>query len=161
LSGENISDLISAVKSLASAVADQKNGKNQLKEKRNSTKNVDPQQDSSDASKTTTTSPKKARKVGSRTVEAEAMINHAIDKIIEYNNQEDITHQDKFRVGIGALRTLTGRGDAVIKRVIDSREEEINEHHQTHQLDTYHNSKGNTAPPIDQVIHLDFSDLNL
>jgi galactokinase/mevalonate kinase-like predicted kinase len=83
------------------------------------------------------------------------MINHAIDKIIEHNNQEGIAHQDKYRVGIGGIRKMTRRGDGVIRRVLNSREDEINQHHQTHQLGEYHNSKGNSGPSIEFVIPLD------
>jgi hypothetical protein len=156
LNGKNISDLCSAINLLASTVANQqvalKGLPPQTKAKRNSTKNDPPQQDSSTVPKTQKTS---FSKIDPRTVQAEAMINHAIDKIIEYNNQEGIAHQDKYRVGIGGIRKMTRRGDGVIRRVLNSREDEINQHHQTHKLSEYHNSKGNSVRSIEDVIPLD------
>ena len=95
------------------------------------------------------------RKVSHRTTDAEAIINSAIDKIIEFNNSEDIAHKEKFRIGIGGVRTLTGRGDYIIRRVLDRRQDEIEEHHRSHELSKTHNSKGKTAPSIDEVIEFD------
>jgi hypothetical protein len=154
LSGKNISDLCSAINSLASTVANQqvvdKALATQTKVKSNSIKSDLPQQDSSTVPKT-----RKTSRIDPRTVQAEAMINHAIDKIMEHNNQEDIAHQDKYRVGIGGIRKMTRRGDGVIRRVLNSREDEINQHHQTHKLGEYHNSKGHSVRSIEFVIPLD------
>jgi hypothetical protein len=156
LSGKNISDLCSAINLLASTVANQqvalKGLPPQTKTERNSTKSDQTQQDSSTAEKAQKTS---SSKIDSRTVQAEAMINHAIDKIIEHNNQEGIAHQDKYRIGIGGLRKMTRRGDGVIRRVLNSREDEINAHHQTHKLGEYHNSKGHSVLSIEEIIPLD------
>ena len=97
----------------------------------------------------------KGRKVSQRTIEAEAIINNAIDKIIEFNEQEGITHKEKIRIGIGGVRTLTGRGDNIIRRVLKRRKDELEEHHLHHELSSTHNSKGKTAPSIDEVIEFD------
>lgn len=97
----------------------------------------------------------KGRKVSQRTIDAEAIINNAIDKIIEFNEQEGITHKEKIRIGIGGVRTLTGRGDNIIRRVLKRREDELEEHHLHHELSSTHNSKGKTAPSIDEVIEFD------
>jgi len=97
----------------------------------------------------------KGRKVSQRTIEAEAIINGAIDKIIEFNEQEGITHKEKIRIGIGGVRTLTRRGDNIIRRVLKRREDELEEHHLRHELSSTHNSKGKTAPSIDEVIEFD------
>jgi hypothetical protein len=154
LSGKNISDLCSAINSLASTVANQqvvdKALATQTKVKSNSIKSDLPQQDSSTVPKT-----RKTSRIDPRTVQAEAMINHAIDKIMEHNNQEGVAHQDKYRVGIGGIRKMTRRGDGVIRRVLNTREDEINQHHQTHKLGEHHNSKGNSVLSIEEVIPLD------
>jgi hypothetical protein len=155
LNKQNISDLCAAINSLASTVANQqvfeKGLAPQSKAKRN-TKSDQPQQDSiskPNAQKTANS------KRDHRTEQAEAMINYAIDKIIEHNNLDGIAYQDKYRVGIGAIRKLTGRGDGVIRRVLNSREDEISAHHKIHKLSEYHNSKGNSGPSIEDVISLD------
>ncbi|MEL6930972.1 MAG: protelomerase family protein [Cyanobacteria bacterium J06600_6] len=95
------------------------------------------------------------RKVSQRTIDAEAIINSAIDKIIEFNEQEGIAHKEKIRIGIGGVRTLTGRGDNIIRRVLKRRKNELEEHHRHHELSPTHNSKGKTAPSIDEVIDFD------
>ena len=95
------------------------------------------------------------RKVSQRTIDAEAIINSAIDKIIEFNEQEGITHKEKIRIGIGGVRTLTGRGDNIIRRVLKRRKDELEEHHLRHELSPTHNSKGKTAPSIDEIIDFD------
>ncbi|WP_019503946.1 hypothetical protein [Pleurocapsa sp. PCC 7319] len=48
----------------------------------------------------------------------------------------------------------TRRGDQVIRRVIESRQPELDAHHQQHQLGSTHNSKGKDAPSITDVISL-------
>ena len=102
-----------------------------------------------------TTQDNKGRKISRRTVEAEAVVDSAIDKMIEFNEQEGIAHKEKFRIGIGGVRTLTGRGDNIIRRVLKRRKDELDEHHQKHELSSTHNSKGKTAPSIDEVIEFD------
>ena len=95
-----------------------------------------------------------SRKLSKRTIEAESEVNRAIDAIIEFNNQENLAHKYKWRIGISSLRKLTERGDSVTKRVLDSRATEIEQHHAKHQIGQHHNSKGKTYPSIDEVISL-------
>ena len=95
-----------------------------------------------------------SRKLFNRSVEAEEEVNRAIDAIIEFNNQENLPDNDKWRIGISALRKLTQRGDSVTKKVLEQRADQIKQHHAQHQLSPRHNSKGNTYPSIDEVISL-------
>jgi hypothetical protein len=91
-----------------------------------------------------------------RRPEAYSEINHAIDKIMQFNEKPGRTYLDKFRVGVGSLRKLVNRGDILINKVIESRSDEIEQHHQNHQLfNTRHNAKGKTAPSIETVVFLD------
>ena len=102
-------------------------------------------------------SARKERKKTSRTQEAEATVNRAIDAIMSFNNSAFRTPSEKWYIGIGSLRKLSGNGDTVINRVIKSRQEEIDAHNSTHQLGKWHNARGKDAPSIDQVISFDGS----
>ncbi len=115
------------------------------------------QQDIEPSSKSTSNN---GRKKQQRTIEAERDINRAIDTVIEFNNAHGRSHQDKWYIGIGSIRTLTGRGDKVIRRVLQQRED-IEQHHFSHQLDQSHNLKGRDATSIDEVIQLERADSKL
>lgn len=95
-----------------------------------------------------------SRKLSKRTIEAEEEVNRGIDAIIDFNNQPDLAHNDKWHIGIAALRKLTERGDSVVKRVLESRATEIQQHHAQHQIAPRHNSKGKTYPSINEIISL-------
>lgn len=84
--------------------------------------------------------------------ESEQSINQAIDIIMKFNNDESVPTEDKWHIGIGSLRKLTRRGDAVIRRVIESRKEEIEQHHSLYGLGKWHNARGKDYPSIDEVI---------
>ena len=73
---------------------------------------------------------------------------------MEFNNTPGREHQEKWYIGIGSIRTLTGRGDKVIRRVLQQRED-VEKHHSLHQLDQSHNLKGRDATPIDEIIQLE------
>ncbi|MDJ0590006.1 MAG: hypothetical protein QNJ72_08440 [Pleurocapsa sp. MO_226.B13] len=72
---------------------------------------------------------------------------------MEFNDAPSRAHLDKWYIGIGSIRTLTGRGDKVIRRVLQQRKD-VEPHHRKHQLDVAHNLKGRDAIPIDEVIDL-------
>lgn len=81
-------------------------------------------------------------------------VNHAIDAIIEFNNFPHRPQEQKFYIGVGSVRELTGRGDTAIRAVLEQRQQEIQQHLQQHQLDQNHNlsrrdSNGNEYPTID------------
>ncbi len=82
----------------------------------------------------------------------EQKVNRAIDAIIDYNNNQATNKQDKWRITISALKQLTKCNQSLIARVIEKRKTEIEQHHQTHQLGQYHNSKGKSSPKITDVI---------
>ena len=93
-----------------------------------------------------------SRKISSKSQLAEEEVNRAIDAIIQFNNQPDLPHKDKWHIGISALRKLTDRGDSVVKRVLESRTDEIQQHHEIHQIGSRHNSKGKDYPSIHEII---------
>lgn len=93
------------------------------------------------------------RQRSQRTLESERDINLAIDKVMEFNNADGRAHTDKWYIGIGSIRTLTGRGDKVIRRVLQQRPD-VEQHHLQHRLDSSHNLKGKNALTINEVISL-------
>lgn len=118
-------------------------------------KSVKPAKNSQPASsKSSNQSEDSERKLSNRSIEAEAEVNRAIDAIIDFNNQPDLAHNDKWHIGVGALRKLTQRGDTVVKRVLDQRAEQIQQHHAQHQIGMRHNSKGKDYPSIHEIISL-------
>lgn len=83
---------------------------------------------------------------------SEEIVNRAIDTMIDFNNTEGLAQAQKWYIGIGALRKLSGRGDSVIKRVLTTRAAEIEKHNSEHSLGKWHNARGKEAPSIDEVI---------
>jgi hypothetical protein len=83
---------------------------------------------------------------------SEEIVNRAIDTMINFNNTEGLAQPQKWYIGIGALRKLSGRGDSVIKRVLTTRAAEIEKHNLEHGLGKWHNARGKEALSIDQVI---------
>lgn len=100
-----------------------------------------------------------SRKLSKRSIEAEEEINQAIDAIIDFNNQENRSHKEKWRIGVSAIRKITERGDSVSKRVLEQRADEIEQHHAQHQIGQRHNSKGKDYPSINEFISLEESAL--
>ena len=94
------------------------------------------------------------RKISNKSQVAEEDVHRAIDAIIQFNNQPDLPHKDKWHIGVSALRRITERGDSVIKRVLDTRATEIQQHHAVHQIGSRHNSKGKDYPSINEIISL-------
>ena len=146
-STKNINDLCLSVRLMAQALAQQKAVTNSLGSK-NTELEKDGESENTDN-----------KKEDPRTIEAEAVVNQGINEIIKHNEQEDITHRDKFWIGIGAVRKITHRGDGVIKRVLETRQSEIERHHEKHKLTRTHNSKGKEATPINKIISLDYYDV--
>lgn len=85
-------------------------------------------------------------------------VNHAIDCIMDFNNQPDLPQAEKWYIGIGSLRQLTGTGQTAIYRALSQRQEEIERHHQHHQLGKWHNARGRNAPKIYEVVSLNLDD---
>ena len=95
------------------------------------------------------------QKPSKRTIKSEESVERAINAIIEFNERKDVPIKDKWHIGVGSLRKLTERGDSVIKRVIESRKEEIQQHNSKYKLGKWHNARGKDYPSIGEVIQLD------
>jgi hypothetical protein len=88
-------------------------------------------------------------------------INNAIDAIMRFNDAEGRPHHQKFRLSIMSIRDLTDRAKGSISKVLKDRNEEIEAHHERHQLSGYHNKsrkdeKGNFYPPIESEPEIDY-----
>ena len=110
------------------------------------------------------TSSKKRRRDSSDTVRED--VNHAIDAIMEFNDREGRPHNQKFYIGIGSVRELSGRGDVAIRRVLEERAEEIQQHLAKHQIDLNQNlsrkdDQGNEYPTIDQEEGINYHKITL
>ncbi|MGL5833219.1 MAG: protelomerase family protein [Waterburya sp.] len=99
----------------------------------------------------------KSRHSQPKSLKAEEDVNRAIDLIMAFNNQDGLAHNERHYIGIGTLRKVTRRGHTVIKRVLEARKAEIQQHHSLHELNTTHNCRGYSRPSINHVI--DFSQL--
>ncbi|MEQ8463996.1 protelomerase family protein [Coleofasciculus sp. E1-EBD-02] len=86
---------------------------------------------------------------------SEAYVNRAIDAIMDFNNDPNRQEQDKWFIGVSPLKKITKRNQALIERVLQQREADLNQHHAQHQLTPKHNSKGRFAPKIEEVIQLE------
>jgi len=83
----------------------------------------------------------------------ETTINKAIDAIIKFNNSlPDDRQKEKWFIGISALKRLVTSNQNVIQRILNERADEIAKHHTHHQLTEKHNSKGQFAPKINEVV---------
>lgn len=81
-------------------------------------------------------------------------INHAINAILDFNNAPDRPHRQKFRISIKPVADLTGRATNSVSKILKERTQEIEQHHQNHQISSYHNKSrrdenGNDFPPVD------------
>ena len=93
-------------------------------------------------------------------------INHAIDAIMEFNDAPHRPQNQKFYIGVGSVRDLTGRGDAPIRDVLEHRKQDIQHHLQNHQLDQNHNlsrrdDQGNEYPDIDSETGIHYHKITL
>ena len=87
--------------------------------------------------------------------EKSQLVNLAIDRIIAFNNQPHRLHDDKWLITLNGLMRLAGCGQSIVYPVYHERQDEIDAHHQLHQLPSTHNKKDKSHPKIEQVIHLD------
>jgi hypothetical protein len=91
-------------------------------------------------------------------------INRAIDALIEFNNSPARPHRQKFRLSIKPIADLTGRATNSISKVLKERSQEIDSHHQHHQIDSYHNksrrdAQGRDFPTVDSEPEIDYHKL--
>ncbi|MBD0270181.1 MAG: hypothetical protein ICV77_18030, partial [Cyanobacteria bacterium Co-bin8] len=75
----------------------------------------------------------------SRRGESEQLINAAIDAIMAYNDAAD-RYDDKWAISINVLKSFT-KAQKKIEQALTDRADEIQAHHQKHQIDIKHNYK--------------------
>jgi hypothetical protein len=80
-------------------------------------------------------------------------INSAIEAIMRFNDAEGRPHHQKFRLSIMSIADLSDRAKGSISKVLKERSEDIEAHHQRHQISAYHNKSrkdeyGNFYPSI-------------
>ena len=110
--------------------------------------------DSSPQATTSKTSSTPTKKKKARSALPLAHVNYIIDTILDYNNQPQRTHQDKWRIGVSMIKSLTSVNQSHIYHVLKQRQAEIDRHHQLHQLNKSHNQKGYAAQHIHDAIHV-------
>ncbi|NJK58719.1 MAG: hypothetical protein HC939_23445 [Pleurocapsa sp. SU_5_0] len=121
-------------------------------------------------SKETSNSQKKPRKTSSENRGRDSSkvmiqdINNAIDAVMKFNDAPGRPHKQKFRINIQTLYDLTNRAKNSISKVLSERNEEIESHHERHQLDAYHNKsrkdeQGNFYLPIKSETEIDYQKL--
>ena len=84
----------------------------------------------------------------------QAHVNYVIDTILDYNNHPHRSHQDKWRIGVSLIKSLTTVNQNQIYQVLKARQTEIDQHHQLHQLKPSHNQKGHSATHLHDAIQV-------
>ncbi len=84
----------------------------------------------------------------------QAHVHYVIDTILDYNNHPGRTHQDKWRIGVSLLKSLTTVNQNHIYQVLKERQAQIDRHHQLHQLKKSHNQKGYSATHVHDAIQV-------
>jgi hypothetical protein len=80
------------------------------------------------------------------------LIDQAIDAIMAHNDQAQ-RHDDKWAITINGLKGLGIKSQHAITKGLEIRAQEIEQHHQNHQLDPgKHNLRHRGKTKIDQVI---------
>ncbi|HEY9747681.1 MAG TPA: hypothetical protein V6C63_03190 [Allocoleopsis sp.] len=97
------------------------------------------------------TSESKPRKY--RTGEADAIVNRAIDAIIQHNNLPNQLHDLKWAITINGLKNFS-TNQRVIERIMQERKAEIDAHHQLHQLLPGHNHRHKRKRKIGDVVRV-------
>ena len=115
---------------------------------------INPTSDSSPPTTTKKTSSTTTRKKKERSALPLAHINYIIDTILDYNNHPQRQHQDKWRIGVSLIKSLTSVNQSHIYHVLKQRQAEIDQHHQLHQLQKSHNQKGYAAQHLHDAIHV-------
>ncbi|MBD2099275.1 hypothetical protein H6F90_29870 [Trichocoleus sp. FACHB-591] len=88
-----------------------------------------------------------------KTGEADAIVNRAIDAIMAHNNLPDQLHGLKWAITINGLKNFS-TNQRVIERIMQERKDEIDAHHQLHQLLPGHNNRHKRKRKIVDVIQL-------
>ncbi|MEP0872800.1 telomere resolvase [Trichocoleus desertorum AS-A10] len=88
-----------------------------------------------------------------KTGEADAIVNRAIDAIVQHNNLPNQLHDLKWAITINGLKNFT-TNQRVIEKIMQERKDEIDAHHQLHQLLPGHNHRHKRKRKIVDVIQL-------
>ncbi|MBD2120275.1 hypothetical protein [Trichocoleus sp. FACHB-262] len=86
-----------------------------------------------------------------KTGEADAIVHQAIDAIIQHNNQPNQLHDLKWAITINGLKNFS-TNQRVIERIMQERKDEIDVHHQLHQLLPKHNNRHKRKRKIGDVV---------
>jgi hypothetical protein len=98
--------------------------------------------------------------------ETSDLLNRAINAIIEYNNQPGRKHQEKWAIGINTLKAFVKSQEAIVaviggrnrkgENVMGTRQQEIQQHHQKHQIDPdKHNYVHRGKTKIEEVVKIE------
>lgn len=104
-----------------------------------------------DTAEKTNTEESRPRKY--KTGEADAIVNRTIDAIMQHNNRPNQLHDLKWTITINGLKNFT-TNQRVIERIMQERKDEIDAHHQLHQLLPKHNNRHKRKRKIIEVIQL-------
>jgi hypothetical protein len=88
-----------------------------------------------------------------KTGEADTTINRAIDAIIAHNDLDGRLHDDKWAITINALKNYS-LNQRAIERIVAGRKDEIDTHHQKHQLGNRHNDRHKRKHKISDIIQI-------
>ena len=95
---------------------------------------------------------RKTRRLSQKGLISRAYIEYLIDEIIKYNNREDVSHEEKWHIGISLLKRLSTVSQRIMYEVLDKQFEKIEEHHRQHQLSATHNHKGKDVIGIEELM---------
>ncbi|MBD1860078.1 MULTISPECIES: protelomerase family protein [Trichocoleus] len=104
-----------------------------------------------DTAEKTNTEESKPRKY--KTGEADAIVHQAIDAIIQHNNLPNQLHDLKWAITINGLKNFS-TNQRVIERIMQERKDEIDAHHQLHQLLPGHNHRHKRKRKIGDVVKI-------
>jgi hypothetical protein len=104
-----------------------------------------------DTAEKTNTEASKPRKY--KTGEADASLHRAIDAIIQHNNLPNQLHDLKWAITINGLKNFT-TNQRVIEKIMQERKQEIDKHHQLHQIQTGHNNRHKRKRKITDVVRV-------
>ncbi|MEP0872117.1 telomere resolvase [Trichocoleus desertorum AS-A10] len=88
-----------------------------------------------------------------RTGEADAIVNQAIDAIMAHNNLPNQLHDLKWAITINGLKNFS-TNQRVIERIMQERKDELDKHHQLHQLLPGHNNRHKRKRKIGDVVRV-------
>ncbi len=81
-------------------------------------------------------------------------LNQVIDAIFNYNDQPDRLHDEKWAITINALKAFV-KSQPKVMQVVETRKEEIDSHHQQHQINpSTHNYKHRGKRRIEEIIRV-------